>query len=549
MNLNFKTVLVIAVFSFAKSFAQVGIQGNNPDKSAVLDLNANNKGLLIPRISLASTSDITGIAGGNPAQSLLVYNTNGSITGTNAAGTGYYYWDVNIWKKMIVKDDIAISNDWALLGNAGTSPTTNFVGTTDVQDLVFKTGNKGAARITSTGNYTIGYGAGTAGTANVATVASSTSGSTTTQQNAVLTVEGGDVSINGLTVGKGGGQFPSNTVLGYQTLYNNKTGGLSNVAVGEQSMYSNTTGVSNVAVGRQSLFANAIGSGNSGSGLRALYSNTTGSYNVANGFNSLYQNTIGSNNTAIGNSSLYSFTVGDNNVALGNKAGYFQNSGSYNIVIGSVPDSDGLNLTNKSGSNQLNIGNTIFGTGINSNTVGAGNIGIGTAAPGTKLEVNNGTTAGAIKIVDGTQGVGKVLTSDADGVGTWISGYQRPATPQALSAGTGTFTLNMSTGGQKYSIPGLKTITVTQAGLYNVSWDCNSFGTITGRYLVMLDCPANSFSEYMGDFIDDAYSNRRRSSRMTLYLLPGTYTFTLYADTTGSLSVTGYAFNVAIRSL
>ena len=48
----------------------------------------------------------------------------------------------------------------------------------------------------------------------------------------------------------------------------------------------------------------------------------------------------------------------------------------------------------------------------------AGNVGIGTLTPGTNLEINN-ATAGAIKIVDGTQGVGKVLVSDANGVGTW----------------------------------------------------------------------------------------------------------------------------------
>ncbi len=48
-----------------------------------------------------------------------------------------------------------------------------------------------------------------------------------------------------------------------------------------------------------------------------------------------------------------------------------------------------------------------------------GRVGIGTTAPTAKLEINNGTTAGAIKIVDGTQAEGKFLVSDANGVGTW----------------------------------------------------------------------------------------------------------------------------------
>jgi uncharacterized protein (TIGR02145 family) len=44
----------------------------------------------------------------------------------------------------------------------------------------------------------------------------------------------------------------------------------------------------------------------------------------------------------------------------------------------------------------------------------AQNVGIGTTTPTAKLHV-----AGSIKIVDGTQGTGKVLTSDATGKGSW----------------------------------------------------------------------------------------------------------------------------------
>jgi len=43
-----------------------------------------------------------------------------------------------------------------------------------------------------------------------------------------------------------------------------------------------------------------------------------------------------------------------------------------------------------------------------------GNVGIGTATPGAKLEVN-----GQVKITGGAPGAGKVLTSDATGLATW----------------------------------------------------------------------------------------------------------------------------------
>ena len=53
----------------------------------------------------------------------------------------------------------------------------------------------------------------------------------------------------------------------------------------------------------------------------------------------------------------------------------------------------------------------------------AGNVGIGTITPTQKLEIQTGGTVASpvtgFKLVDGNQGVGKVLISDANGVGTW----------------------------------------------------------------------------------------------------------------------------------
>ena len=55
------------------------------------------------------------------------------------------------------------------------------------------------------------------------------------------------------------------------------------------------------------------------------------------------------------------------------------------------------------------------------NLIVEGNVGIGTTNPGANLEIN-GPASGAIKIVDGNQAAGKVLTSNANGVGTWQTG-------------------------------------------------------------------------------------------------------------------------------
>ncbi|MGZ3862816.1 MAG: hypothetical protein ACXVPN_10430 [Bacteroidia bacterium] len=87
-----KLLLLIPAFLMFRTNAKgqnVGINatGNAPDNSAMLDVSAANKGLLIPNVSLSSTTDAATIA--SPATSLLVYNTNASISG--GSGVGYYY--------------------------------------------------------------------------------------------------------------------------------------------------------------------------------------------------------------------------------------------------------------------------------------------------------------------------------------------------------------------------------------------------------------------------------------------------------------------------
>ncbi|WP_449401644.1 hypothetical protein [Chryseobacterium wanjuense] len=46
-------------------------------------------------------------------------------------------------------------------------------------------------------------------------------------------------------------------------------------------------------------------------------------------------------------------------------------------------------------------------------------IGIGVLAPTAKLDVRSPGVPGALRIADGTQAEGRVLTSDAGGTATW----------------------------------------------------------------------------------------------------------------------------------
>lgn len=148
MKTLFFTV-VITLFATISLAQNVGIGTNTPDASAKLDITSSNSGLLIPRVSLSSTTDVATIS--SPATSLLVYNTNASIT--SGDGVGYYYYDGTQWVKLSTG---STSEDWSLTGNSGTNATSNFLGTTDATDLVFRTNNNEQMRIKSSGYIGVG---------------------------------------------------------------------------------------------------------------------------------------------------------------------------------------------------------------------------------------------------------------------------------------------------------------------------------------------------------------------------------------------------------
>lgn len=97
MKSYLKLILILITLYGVRASAQVGMNDNAPNKSAALDINASNKGLLIPNVKLLSLTDKASISGGNPKESLMVYNTNASLV----YGAGYYYWDGSSWQKLI----------------------------------------------------------------------------------------------------------------------------------------------------------------------------------------------------------------------------------------------------------------------------------------------------------------------------------------------------------------------------------------------------------------------------------------------------------------
>lgn len=85
------TFLAFFIYSFTL-LGQVGINTANPESSAVLDLDSNDKGLLIPRLSMNEIVLIT-----NPAEGLLVHCTNLNIF---CLYTGGEWTSLRPWKQI-----------------------------------------------------------------------------------------------------------------------------------------------------------------------------------------------------------------------------------------------------------------------------------------------------------------------------------------------------------------------------------------------------------------------------------------------------------------
>jgi hypothetical protein len=267
---------------------------------------------------------------------------------------------------------------WGLTGNAGTNPETDFIGTTDQQDVIFKRDNNIAGRLgesntsfgvnslnaNGTGNYNTAIGcfaleSNTTGIYNTAIGASALTSNTTGENNTAIGVGAlientigqnntaiGIVALRYNTIGRwntaNGSQAlsenttgQSNTAIGSNALLENTTGNF-NTAVGSTALQSNTEGWRNTAVGLDALGGNISGYENTSTGAESLFRNTTGSLNTATGHWSQFNTTTGNNNTSIGAFSLNTVTTGDNNIAIGYESQVPIETGNNQVRIGNA---------------------------------------------------------------------------------------------------------------------------------------------------------------------------------------------------------------------
>ncbi|SCY08671.1 Head domain of trimeric autotransporter adhesin [Nonlabens sp. Hel1_33_55] len=500
-------------------FSQVGIGTVDPDESSILEVVSSNKGVILPKVSLTGTLDISTIA--NPKPGLLVYNT-ANVVGLNV---GYTYWDGSQWSTFL--DLNTESNDWTLQGNSITG--SEFLGTTNDQSLNFKINNTDAGGIETNGSIRLGRGTSSAtnnivigsnaSATQLASIAigfgANATGQSTFAIGALANATAESAGALGLTSKAEGFQSTAlgnaayalqsyATGIGYsaraETLgstalgSNSKTGvsgangeyataiganaaaeGNNSISIGggddTASEFAIAAGENSIAIGKKALVSNtgtnglAIGSDAQSTGVQSLAlglsSRASADYSASFGTFASSSNTFtaafgyGATATGIGATAFGSGADATNNNAtsLGNDAiasgsgssvvGFkSEAAGLYASTLGSNTRANGLhaiaigggdpnniNGANASGSDAISIGHLSTASATNAiaighnvdagqaNSVILGNnadVGIGTETPDEKLHV-----VGSVKIVDGTQAEGKVLTSDANGVASW----------------------------------------------------------------------------------------------------------------------------------
>lgn len=250
------------------------------------------------------------------------------------------------------------STNWSLTGNAGTTPGTNFIGTTDNQPITFKVNNVNAGKLTSTGFVSLGY----------------------------------EANNNNIDA--------TNTAIGHQAFKTIGAGADWSTAVGYQAGFSATSGWNSTYFGFQAGYANTSSRDNAAFGTRALLDNT------------------GAQNTAIGNFALRNTTTGIGNTAIGYLSGSDDNNANTNYY--SLVDNYATFIGHKASrdaaiSNTISLANI---TAIGKNAkVGASNsivlggtggdlvkVGIGTTIPTERLDVRGNIYTDA-KILIGTIGL------------------------------------------------------------------------------------------------------------------------------------------------
>jgi hypothetical protein len=268
-----KASLIIFCLIFSQTiFSQIAINTDNsaPDQSAILDVQSDTKGMLVPRMNTFQRGQIN-----LPALGLLVFDTNNE---------SFWYYDGNQWidlgsSKILTDED----------GDTYINPELS----ADNDRIYFKVENTTALIIRKNANNVTRLELG-----DENTIIGTNAGS-------ALNPVGNSEGIRNTFYGNEAGQLTDS--------------GLNNVGIGHKAFEDNSSGSQNTALGMNALANNTIGNGNVSIGQSALISNTLSSLNTAVGTQS-GQNNTGGGNLFLGYGAGLN-SSGDGNVFIGNLAG------------------------------------------------------------------------------------------------------------------------------------------------------------------------------------------------------------------------------------
>ncbi len=388
----------------------INVAGTSPDASAVLDVSATDKGMLVPRIALTGTNDVATIL--TPATSLLVYNT----ATVSDVTPGFYYFDGSLWTRVGTgsgSDDQNINGS----GLAGTTLTIGIEnGTSETVDL---------ASLKDHDWYEVGG---------------------TTSPDAITDdiFTQGDVGV-GLTVP--------------QSKFHIHGGSMGTTITRDLTIerYGNSGTGRGVGI--------EFKTGTSGTNTQVSGAIEVSRYNTGDGTMMSFFTT---DDSGVENSNMVISDVGYVGIGTTTPVNALHVFGGAAPIRAERDGVDswywGINAT------RMNFTNVTTGTApITLERTGL--VGIANPNPTEELDI-----IGTVKIVDGTQGAGRVLTSDANGVASWVEVSNNALTTPDETSGS----FPQANGGTIYSAGGnydLGTMNVTPGVymwfLYNCAGQCS----------------------------------------------------------------------------
>jgi len=446
----------------------VGIGTTSPHPSSVLEVNANDKGLLIPRLSTTERQNIA-----NPAPGLLVFDTSTQSL--------WFYHQSNSWLEMIHSDN----NVWVKNGNHLSASNTGNVGigAGSAQNKLHVADNQyQVARLESThpigsgihlfsptnASYTLlatgpdaGAGAGKFGVYNetvgnypLVVESNGNTGIGTTAPDTRLQVQGGGgIKVNTLNPGNGtadwvagnfGGTSGDRVVMGIRegeatiAAHNNALNAFSQLVINPGGM----TKIPFIA-GASQRMVTVQNDGTLGSSPLPqpdnLGNHTASQDIILNGFQLKNTNNTVSGLGILNNGNIsmgtpgFSFaklSVNSDNPGTGYSNWIAIDAGANfgdRLVMGLLDGRASLGGHNSALNNWADLC-------INA---GGGNVGIGAPNPTEKLEVNGKIKTTGLQLTTGTLQAGLVLTSDNLGNATWQLGTPGPQGPQGNTGATG----------------------------------------------------------------------------------------------------------------